>query len=131
MVSRVRLGKREHTIVRYSEGHYEKGRWVEGEEVEHKILANIQPSFSWKMVQLLPEGDRDKDMVAIYSNMWLHASRSGEESTKGDILLYRGTRWRIVLSLPYGNFGEHCEAIAVRMDKEEYEREDGVMGVVN
>lgn len=136
MVSRVRLGKRTHQVKRYKKGEYVRGRWVEGEAEEIEIVANIQPSMTWKMTHLLPEGMREKQMIAIYSNHWLHGSLSGDHTGNNDgrtpdVILYRGAEWVVVLALPYGNFGEHVEAIAVRVDKATYIEEEGLMGVVN
>lgn len=135
-MNRTRLGKRVHKVLRYKEGQYIRGRWVEGEAEEIEIFANVQPSITWKMAQLLPEGFREKQMLAIYSNHWLHGSLSGyvDQATDGrkpDVLLYRGAEWVVLLALPYGNFGEHVEAIAVRKDKAEYTAEEGLMGVIN
>lgn len=116
------LGKKDYLVLRDSsltKGSYVDGEYVDAVKEEHTIRANIQPSLAAYRTQLLPEGDRDKDAIAIFSNDWLHTARSGSPDSKnGDLISYRNTLWEVVISRPYGNFGEHCEALAVRRDKE-------------
>ena len=40
-------------------------------------------------------------------------------------MFYRGAYWKVVVSKPYMNFGEHCEAIAVRLNDSESPRITG------
>lgn len=110
------LGKRPHKVLRdIIKGDYVDGEWVPSVKEEIVIFANIQPStFSYR-TQLLPTGDRDKEALNIFSNDWLHTSRTGDAVTS-DIIVYRDAFWEVVVCKPYGNFGRHCEALAIKLD---------------
>lgn len=129
------LGKRDHQILRDSSvtglGEWIDGEWIPASKISMKIRANIQPStFSYR-TQLLSSGDRNKEAIAIYSNDWLYTANKGEQPLECDIVLYRGAQWEVVVSKPYGNFGEHCEALAIKLDESQTYRLDGEMGVVD
>lgn len=121
------LGKKNHKIIRVSgTGEYVDGEYLEAPEVELSIRANIQPAMSSFRTQLLPEGDRNKEAIAIYSNDWLYTARSATAITLPcDLIVYRGARWEVVVARPYGNFGEHCEALAIKLNDSNIERIDG------
>lgn len=111
------LGKRNYIVLRSTVGEYVDGEWVETIKLEFTIRANIQPSMASYRTQLLPEGDRNKEAISVFSNDWLYTARSGvEEALKGDLVFYRGGYWEVVVSRPYGNFGEHCEALAIKLN---------------
>lgn len=127
------LGKRVHYIIRGTEctGGYIDGEWIPSIPLELPIYANIQPSTLSYRTQMLPSGDREKEAIAIYSNDWLYTSRTGECAVEADLVLYRGAKWKVVVSKPYGNFGRHCEALAIKLDDTLVVRPDGDMGVIN
>ena len=124
------LGKRDYNILR-ADG---KVVYVDGEPVAPLprvvvVRANIQPStFSYR-TQLLDSGDRDKEALNIYSNDWLYTSRKGN-GTCSDVVLYRGAQWEVVVSKPYGNFGQHCESLALKLDEEATYSLDGIVGLI-
>lgn len=125
------LGKRVHYVIRGTEstGGYVDGEYIPSIPLEFPIYANIQPSTLSYRTQMLPSGDRDKEAIAIYSNEWLYtAQRPNQEA---DLVLYRGAQWKVVVSKPYGNFGRHCEALAIKYDGTVTTRPNGYMGVVN
>ena len=126
------LGKRDYTVIRVDgTGQYVDGEYVESTPQEIKIRANIQPAMSSFRTQLLPEGDRNKEAITIYSNDWLYTTRSGtslggvSNSAQNDIVIYRGAKWEVVVSRPYGNFGEHTEALAIKLNESNIERING------
>lgn len=126
------LGKKNHKIIRVSgTGDYVDGEYLESPEEELLIRANIQPAMSSFRTQLLPEGDRNKEAIAIYSNDWLYTARSGthingvNNTLPCDLIVYRGARWEVVVARPYGNFGEHCEALAIKLNDSNIERING------
>lgn len=125
------LGKRIHYLERYL-----PAKWVDGEFIESgfkivPIKANIQPSTLSFRTLLLPTGDRDREAIAIYSNHWVHTSKKGPELISPDVILYRGARWEVVVSKPYGNFGRHCEALALKLDESQPRRDEGYMPKIN
>lgn len=126
------LGKKNHKVIRVSgTGDYIDGEYLESPEVELFIRANIQPAMSSFRTQLLPEGDRNKEAIAIYSNDWLYTARSGthingvNNTLPCDLIVYRGAKWEVVVARPYGNFGEHCEALAIKLNDSNIERING------
>lgn len=126
------LGKKDHRVIRASGiGQYIDGEYIAPIEEELLIRANIQPAMSSFRTQLLPEGDRNKEAITIYSNDWLYTTRSGtsfngvSNSAQNDVVMYRGAKWEVVVSRPYGNFGEHCEAMAIKLNESYIERIDG------
>lgn len=126
------LGKKNYSVIRVSgTGQYVDGEYVNSPEEVIQIRANIQPSMSSFRTQLLPEGDRNKEAITIYSNDWLYTARSAthingfDTSLACDLIIYRGAKWEVVVSRPYGNFGEHTEALAIKLNESNIERIDG------
>lgn len=121
------LGKRDYTVIRVNgTGEYVDGEYINAIPEEVTIRANIQPAMSSFRTQLLPEGDRNKEAITIYSNDWLYTARSGTDVTLPcDLVLYRGAKWEVVVSRPYGNFGEHTESLAIKLNESNVERING------
>lgn len=132
-MSLTNLGKKVYTVIRVDgTGQYVDGEYVESTPQGIKIRANIQPAMSSFRTQLLPEGDRNKEAIAIYSNDWLYTARSSTSlpdrvstSLQCDLVIYRGAKWEVVVSRPYGNFGEHTEALAIKLNESNIERING------
>lgn len=121
------LGKKLHRVIRTSgTGDYIDGEYIESPSEIVIIKANIQPSMASYRTQLLPEGDRNKEAITIFSNDWLYTARSAVENPLPcDLVVYRGAMWEVVVSRPYGNFGEHCEALAIKLDDSNIPRING------
>lgn len=129
------LGKRDHKAIRHIDfigaGTWVDGEWVAAVTEEFLIRANIQPStFSYR-TQLLNSGDREKEAINIFSDDWLNTARTGAQPLEADVVIYRGAKWKVVVSKPYGNFGQHCEALALKIDDTLTVRETGNMGVID
>ena len=132
MRSLTNLGKRIHQVTRQVD---DSGKWVDGEWVKAdreiiNIYANIQPSLLSYQSKMLPESEREKEAINIFSNDWLYTARTGRNALEADVILYRGAKWRVVVVKPYGNFGQHCEAFAIKVDDSLVTRHEGTMGVV-
>ena len=121
------LGKKDYFVIRVNgTGEYVDGEYVEAIEELVKIRANIQPSMASYRTQLLPQGDRNKEAITIYSNDWLYTARSGTTpALPCDLVVYRGAKWEVVVARPYGNFGEHCEALAIKLNESNIPRITG------
>lgn len=123
-----RLGKRKHTIFRDSrtndtsagnaQGYYVDGEWVEPTYKKISICMNVQANFSSFMTKKLPVGDREKEAIWFSSDEWLYTADSGKHPHKADILFYRGMYWEVRACNYYGNFGTHCEGIAIKINKD-------------
>ena len=127
MRSLTNLGKRLHQVTRQVD---DSGKWVDGEWVQANraiinIYANIQPSLLSYQSKMLPESEREKEAIAVFSNHHLYTARTGSVPLEADLIFYRGAYWKVVVSKPYNNFGEHCEAIAVRLNDSESPRITG------
>lgn len=133
MSSITNLGKRIHTVLRDNGtgGEYVDGEWIPAARKIVEIKANIQPAWSFTQTQLLPSGDRDKRSIWISSNNWLYEAGHGENPLEPDIIQYNGAQWEVKAVMPYGNFGQHCEAIAVKLDTSQRPRIEGEVGVIN
>lgn len=127
------LGKRDYRVIRVNgTGQYIDGEYVNALPEEVTIRANIQPAMSSFRTQLLPEGDRNKEAITIYSNDWLYTARSGTDiALQCDLVIYRGAKWEVVVSRPYGNFGEHTEALAIKLNESNIERINGDIENIN
>lgn len=141
MSSLTNLGKRRHEVLRDSAYDTVNGTvnltsgWVDGEWVGSEsrtvtIFANIQPAMASYQSKMLPESEREKEAINIFSNDWLYTARTGSNALEADVILYRGAKWRVVVVKPYGNFGQHCEAFAIKVDDSLVTRHEGTMGVV-
>ena len=124
------LGKRIHYLERHSPSKWVDGEFVEGSVKIVPIRANIQPSTLSYRTQLLPSGDRDREAIAIYSNQWVNVSSKGVNPISPDVILYRGARWEVVVTKPYGNFGRHCEALALKLDESQTRRDEGYISQI-
>ena len=132
MRSLTNLGKRLHQVTRQVD---DSGKWVDGEWViaDREIIniyANIQPSLLSYQSKMLPESEREKEAIAIFSNHHLYTARTGNPPLEADLVSYRGAYWKVVVSKPYMNFGEHCEAIAVKLNDTLVKREDGEVELI-
>ena len=141
MSSLTNLGKRRYEVLRDSAYDTVNGTtnltsgWVDGEWVESEsrtvtIFANIQPAMASYQSRMLPESEREKEAINIFSNDWLYVARTGRNALEADVILYRGAKWRVVVTKPYGNFGQHCEAFAIKVDDTLVTRHEGTIGVV-
>ena len=132
MRSLTNLGKRLHQVTRQVDdsGKWVDGEWVIADRAIINIYANIQPSLLSYQSKMLPESEREKEAINIFSNDWLYTARTGSNALEADVILYRGAKWRVVVVKPYGNFGQHCEAFAIKVDDSLVTRHEGTMGVV-
>ena len=141
MSSLTNLGKRRYEVLRDSAYDTVNGTtnltsgWVDGEWIGSTsrtvtIFANIQPAMASYQSKMLPESEREKEAINIFSNDWLYTARTGHSALEADVILYRGAKWRVVVTKPYGNFGQHCEAFAIKVDDTLVTRHEGTIGVV-
>lgn len=124
-----RLGKRKHKLLRDPRQISDKpqglgfknGEPVKSERVEVSIFANIQSSFSPYYARQLSQGDREKDAIWFSSDDWVFEARVGSNPADPDYIVYNNTYWKVVTTMPYGNFGTHVEGIAVKINPNEFQ----------
>lgn len=125
-----RLGKRKHKLLRDNRQMSDKpnsvgfkhGEPVGVDWVEVSIFANIQSSFAPYYARQLTQGDREKSAIWFSSDDWVFEARVGSNPADADIILYNGTHWKVVTTMPYGNFGTHVEGIAVKVNPNEFQQ---------
>ena len=71
------LGDRTIQVIRGGNGHYENGYWVQEAPTKFDIIGSAQP-LSPRESLLLPEGDRVKEWLKIYTKTELKSHRKDE-----------------------------------------------------
>ncbi len=84
---------------------------------DHQAEGCIHPGTP-EMVQLLPEEERHRDMIAVYTSFPLSmGSNSGGVTWNAtDRILYRDKAWKLVRLRNWPQFG-YCQALAVLTDE--------------
>lgn len=91
------------TVTRYSEGAYFEGLWVEGSTSTFKSLVSAQQPESDDL-QVLPEGERNKDTVKFYSMLPVRTSND-TLGIQADTVLYNAKTYKIVQVGDWNGFG--------------------------
>jgi hypothetical protein len=107
-----------YTVRRRDPGSYVNGHWQPaGTWTEFDIVASIQP-LRGKEMELLPEGERSKEMVRIYTKSGLRQTIE-QQDVKGDLVSYKGRQYE-VKSVEEWEFSwdglAHFKAIAVLVE---------------
>jgi hypothetical protein len=105
-------------VIRRSVG----GTWVRGVYTPNPttptaIKANIQPILKSTDTLLLPEGDRSREMVKVYTTFELFQRREGDSPTQGDTFVFDGKTWEVMKTIGY-KMGvlNHYKSICVRRE---------------
>ena len=103
------------TIVRTDAGVYTDGRWVDGAaDAPVPVRVSLQPATADQVIRL-PEGDRDRETLSVWTNYVLQVSNE-QNKFKGDTMTFNGIKYRIAWKKPWFVGISHSEALAVRMD---------------
>lgn len=104
------------TLYRKGQGEWVKGRWVEGEDEEVEIEAHVQP-LRYTQFQHLPEADRTKQWLTLFSSQEIRMAKEGEDGWDSDEFYFEGERYKVIRSRRY-QMGvlDHWEAEAVRWE---------------
>lgn len=101
-------------IVRKTAGSYIDGRYVEGTTSSFTIRANVQPGLKFNDTQYLPEGERGRLAVRVYTDSEIRARKEGANGYDADEFEYEGhtyvIRWCHFYAMGVLN---HWKAIAV------------------
>ena len=89
------------TVLRSAQGAFIGGIWQRGEDLSLSIRASVQP-LGEEDFAALPQGVKDRENRVIYSRTELKGSVAGVEA---DIVIYAGSRWRIVRAKQWGDYG--------------------------
>jgi hypothetical protein len=102
------------TVKRKTAGSYVNSRWQDGTESTLTIKANVQPNLSGRDVRTLPEGDRSKKTIKLYTVSDLKVAEQGE-LLEGDKVQWNSEWYEVRATFPY-QMGvlNHTKAICVR-----------------
>jgi hypothetical protein len=67
------------------------------------LTESIQPSSASDMMQFLPEGDRSKRSVSIYSKTQINMGDGA--TTQSDLIIWNGTTYRVAFSQLWKAYG--------------------------
>lgn len=107
----------EINVIRFTQGQFDKGVYVEGEKFEFDISCVAQP-LSPREIQSLPEAQRQTDSIRIYCDTELMIVNE-EQSRKCDLVIWRGRTYEIRRVDVWQNVGglTHYKCIAVLADR--------------
>ncbi len=98
-----------YTISRPSDGTWSFGKYTQGTPTSHTIRASIQP-VSGKELDQLPEGDRFKSHIEIYTENSIYVK---------DVITYKDEKFEVIRVSDYSDYClEHYEALAIRIDNQ-------------
>lgn len=110
-------GKVTVDVKRSEGGSRTKGVWTNAAQTTITISANIQPVLKGTDTLLVPEGDRSKEIIKIYTTTLLKSRVEGTTSNQGDIVEWDGKQFEVMKVIQY-QMGvlDHVKAIAVRRE---------------
>lgn len=97
------------TVYRKS-GSWISGRWSPTESAI--TLRGVITVADSDDLEMIPEGDRQKGAISVYSSSQLVVTN---ENGTSDEIEWRGNRWRTMQMSPYADYG-YYKVIAVKMD---------------
>ena len=102
------------TIQRHALGSYVNGNWVEGVEQDVIINANIHP-FSDYQVMLLPEADRTKSWMWVFTSDLIRSKKEGQYGA--DRFTWNGDLYEIMATSVWTmQIRDHYEGRAARVE---------------
>lgn len=103
-------------ITRAEQGSHVNGRWVEGGTQAVEIKANVQPMREQELL-LLPEADRSREWLNVYSAEQIRTERQGQGGWAADEFEWQGDIYKVMRVKSY-KMGvlDHYEAKAARKE---------------
>lgn len=104
------------TIYRHSQGSYVDGDWVEGAEQQVVIQANVHP-FSDYQVMMLPESDRTKSWMWLFTADVVRQKKEGLGGYGADRFLWDGDMYEVMKTQKFSmGVRDHFEAKCARVE---------------
>ena len=104
------------TLIRQEPGSRVNGRWVPGQETETDITVVSAPPDAAKMRDMLPEGTRLSESRMFWiEGIEIQPVRLGSDATEGDMVEYKGVRYRAHNVEDWGDF---VEALGIREERQ-------------
>lgn len=99
------------------QGTWVKGAYKKGTSTQKTIPANVQPVMKGTDTLLVPEGDRSKEIIKIYTEYELKSRTEGGSSNEADIVEFNGRTYEVMRVISYKmGILNHYKAIAVRRE---------------
>jgi hypothetical protein len=97
-----------------SQGSYVNGKWIDGIATSTTIEANVQPTPA-KELALLPEADRTKEWITVYSVSEMRTAKEGSGGWTADLIVWKGNNYKVMKS-QHWEMGtlDHYKAMASR-----------------
>ena len=105
-------------VIRRSKATYERGRPVPGTETTVKVVCNVQPILKSSDTRILPEADRSKAAIKVYTRgAELRSLREGETGHAADRFYWMGDLYEVMKVVTY-QMGvlNHYHAICMRVE---------------
>ncbi len=106
-------------VIRRSSPSYVNGRLVEGSSSTVRIKANVQPVLKSTDTLLIPEADRSKAVLKVYTNgAELRQLKEGPNGWAADRFLWKGDLYEVMKVIDYdtGNLLKHFKALCCRVE---------------
>lgn len=104
------------TVLRKGEGDYDDdGIWVTSTPVELIIEANVQP-VQFRDIQMMPESERTKEWIKLYTTEELRTGNEGEDGWEADLVVWKNETYRVMRSRRY-DMGvlDHVHVLAAKI----------------
>lgn len=100
---------------KHTPGTYVKGKWVEGEKTAVPFKGTWQPS-SGKVMELLPEGKRNKETFTCFAPIEMSFTASDPElNVTGDEIIWENKSYEVCTASKWNNgLIPHWELICVK-----------------
>lgn len=110
-------GQVEITVNRSSGGTWVKGVYRPNTSAPVVMKANIQPVLKSTETMLMPEGDRSKEMIKVYTVAPLVQRTEGVSPLQGDTFVFDGKTWEVIRVISYKmGILSHFKSICVRRE---------------
>jgi hypothetical protein len=107
----------EVTVSRIAGGSWIKGVWTADSPESLQIKANIQPVLKSTDTMILPEAERSKEAIKVYTTSPLYQRLEGSSPREGDIISWDGKLFEVRKVSEYKmGILNHFKAIAVRKE---------------
>ena len=100
-------------VERTSVGSYVDGIYVPGSTSTFNTLVSPQQPTP-KQLEVLPEGERDKDVMLFISKRFLRTVDDGND-IPAEVVIFKGSRYKIIQLADWSTFG-HTPAYGVKDD---------------
>jgi len=103
------------TALRSAAGVYTSGKWVPGAESTIDLVGSAQPATPNELLQL-PEGDRTRATIAVWTNTALYTANEGT-ATPPDRIVWAGEQWEVQKVNQWDLGLAHCHVLATRVER--------------